>query len=71
MPNLSRKLILDGAKFRRARDLFEADVLAGRNRFMHAIESKPSHRRSFYESQPGDVPSGVQRLAKELGVRKA
>jgi hypothetical protein len=57
--------------FRRAMDLFEADVLAGRNRFLHAIESKQSHRRSLYESQQGHVPSGVQRLAKELGVRKA
>jgi len=57
--------------FRRARDLFEADVLAGRNCFLRAIESKPSHRRTFYESQQGDVPSDVQRLAKELGIRKA
>ena len=51
--------------------IFEADVLARGNRFSHAIESKPSHQRAFHESQQGDVPSGVQRLAKELGVRKA
>jgi hypothetical protein len=49
MPNLRRKLILDGAgiRFSRARDLFEAHVLAGRNRFLHGIEIEAEPSKDF------------------------